>query len=94
MLAIGPESEYGKFANAVLLAKTENNPIWYIPSEDDSELPHQRVSGHVFDLIPTEDFHKICKRWGLTKKESNALRAFFSQRQDDIFINDILKKTM
>ena len=86
MLAIGKERDYQTFEGKVLLAVNHENQdrVFYIPA-DEEDLPLQKLENkQIFDLIPTERYHKLTKRWNLNKKEANMIREFYSQKSDDV----------
>ena len=86
MLAIGKEKEFQNFEGKVLLAINRENgeKIFYIPA-DEEDLPLQKLQNRqIFDLLPTERYHKLIKRWNLTKREANLIKDFYSQKSDDV----------
>ena len=85
MLAIGKETEFTEYPNKQLLALDESKNIkcFFVESDID-ELPFQKLTGNsIFDWIDPDVFHKLIKRWSLTKKESKLISEFFSKREED-----------
>ena len=85
MLAVGKETDFVEYPNKQLIAtdpKKKTNV--YFVEADSEELPFQKLSGNsIFDWIRPERFHKLTKRWSLTKKEAKLISGFFSKREDD-----------
>ena len=85
MLAVGKELDFAEYPNKQLLALDDNKNLkCFFVESDVEELPFQKLSGNsIFDWLDPDDFHKLIKRWGLTKKESKLISEFFSKREDD-----------
>jgi len=85
MLAIGKENEFTEYPNKQLIAVDQKKKTnVYFVEADSEELPFQKLSGNsIFDWIDPERFHKLTKRWTLTKKEAKLISTFFSKREED-----------
>ena len=85
MLAIGTPLETQEYQNRVLLALDEQSKthVYYVDAADE-DLPSQKLTGEsIFDWIDPDDFHRLKKKWGLTKTESKLIQKFYSDREKD-----------
>ena len=68
-----------------LIAKNESRGtsiVWH-PTDSESDMPLQRVLGNAWQLVDSEQFHKLTKRWNLNKKEVAIIRKFYSSGHDE-----------
>ena len=77
---------------ARLIARSDRTDVSVVPSEYD-ELPMQRVTGSAWSLMDAEDFHRLTKKWNLTKKEVQVIRKFYESRESDELVLDVDQDT-
>jgi len=87
MLAIGKSIDLHGFTSKILLAIDERSDTHiYHVNADIEDLPMQKLTGDsIFDWIQPDQYHKLIKKWSLTKKESKLIQEFYSVREQDEF---------
>ena len=88
MLSIGrSEDHVGHHHKLLAVNETTKEHIYWTVSESE-DLPAQRTSGTAFQLISDKVFHKIVKKWNLTKKEVKTIRSFYNDNDDHELLLD------